>query len=44
VKDLLEKIENEIGRGSIKHIKQIDSKMEQLFRYKLIGVPKIEEL
>ena len=44
VKELIEKIENETGEGSIIEIKQIDSKMEQLFRYKLIEVPKIEEL
>ena len=44
VNDLVEKIENETGKGSIIEIKQIDSKMEQLFRYKLIEVPKVEEL
>ncbi len=43
VKELIEKIENEIGKDSIQEIKQIDSKMEQFFRYKLIEVPKIEE-
>ena len=44
VNDLINKIENEVGNDSIKEIKQIDSKMEQFFRYKLIEVPKIEEL
>jgi ABC-2 type transport system ATP-binding protein len=44
VNDLIIKIEKKIGEGSLKDIKQIDSKMEQLFRFKLIGVPKIEEL
>jgi len=44
VNDLINKIENEVGNDSIKELKQIDSKMEQFFRYKLIEVPKIEEL
>ena len=44
LKELIEKIENEIGKDSIQEIKQIDSKMEQFFRYKLIEVPEIEEL
>jgi len=44
VNDLTLKIENEVGTDSIKEIKQIDSKMEQFFRYKLIEVPEIEEL
>jgi len=43
MKELIEKIESEIGKDSIQEIKQIDSKMEQFFRYKLIEVPKIEE-
>jgi ABC-2 type transport system ATP-binding protein len=43
LKELIEKIENEIGKDSIQEIKQIDSKMEQFFRYKLIEVPEIEE-
>ena len=43
IKELIEKIENEIGKDSIQEIKQIDSKMEQFFRYKLIEVPEIEE-
>jgi len=43
VNDLITKIENEVGKDSIKEIKQIDSKMEQFFRYKLIEVPEIEE-
>ena len=44
VNDLISKIENEVGKDVIKELKQIDSKMEQFFRYKLIEVPKIEEL
>jgi len=44
LKELIEKIVNEIGKDSIQEIKQIDSKMEQFFRYKLIEVPEIEEL
>ena len=44
LKELIEKIENEIGKDSIQEIKQIDSKMEQFFRCKLIEVPEIEEL
>jgi len=44
LKELIEKIENEVGKDSIQEIKQIDSKMEQFFRYKLIEVPEIEEL
>jgi len=44
MKELIEKIENEIGKDSIQEIKQIDSKMEQFFRCKLIEVPEIEEL
>ncbi|MFX0074339.1 MAG: ATP-binding cassette domain-containing protein [Candidatus Hermodarchaeota archaeon] len=43
VNDLINRIEIEVGKDSIKEIKQIDSKMEQFFRYKLIEVPKIEE-
>jgi len=43
VKELIEKIESETGKDSIREIKQIDSKMEQFFRYKLIEVPEIEE-
>jgi len=39
--DLINNIENEVGKNSIKEIKQIDSKMEQFFRYKLIEVPEI---
>jgi len=39
--DLINKIENEVGKNSIKEIKQIDSKMEQFFRYKTIEVPEI---
>lgn len=44
LKKLIEKIENKIGKDSIQEIKQIDSKMEQFFRYKLIEVPEIEEI
>jgi len=44
INDLHEKIEGEIGIGSIQKVKQIDSKMEQFFRYKAMEVPKIEEL
>jgi len=44
MKELVEKIENEIGKDSIQEIKQIDSKMEQFFRCRLIEVPAIEEL
>ncbi|NHJ20471.1 MAG: ATP-binding cassette domain-containing protein [Candidatus Lokiarchaeota archaeon] len=44
VKDLIAKIELEVGKDSILDIKQIDSKMEQFFRYKLIEVPKVGEL
>ena len=44
VNELTIKIENEVGINTIKDIKQIDSKMEQFFRYKLIEVPEIEEL
>ncbi len=43
VESLIIKIENEVGKDTIKEVKQIDSKMEQFFRYKLIEVPKIEE-
>lgn len=43
VNDLINKIDIEVGKGSLKEIKQIDSKMEQFFRFKLIEVPKIEE-
>jgi len=43
VEFLIIKIENEIGKDAIQDLKQIDSKMEQFFRYKLIEVPKIEE-
>ena len=44
VKTLIIKIENEVGKNTFQELKQIDSKMEQFFRYKLIEVPKIEEL
>ncbi len=44
VNDLIDKIEIEVGQDAILEIKQIDSKMEQFFRYKLIEVPEIEEL
>jgi ABC-type multidrug transport system ATPase subunit/prenyltransferase beta subunit len=43
VESLIIKIENEIGKNTIHDLKQIDAKMEQFFRYKLIEVPKIEE-
>jgi len=43
VEFLIVKIENEISKDAIQDLKQIDSKMEQFFRYKLIEVPKIEE-
>jgi ABC-2 type transport system ATP-binding protein len=43
INDLFEKIEGEFGIGSIKRIKQTDSRMEQYFRYKAMEVPKIEE-
>ncbi|MFX1595541.1 MAG: prenyltransferase/squalene oxidase repeat-containing protein [Promethearchaeota archaeon] len=41
---LIEKIEEEMGKNSIQDVKQIDSKMEQYFRYKAMEVPKIEEI
>ncbi|MFW9880709.1 MAG: ATP-binding cassette domain-containing protein, partial [Candidatus Thorarchaeota archaeon] len=41
---LIEKIEKEIGKNSFQELKQIDSKMEQYFRYKAMEVPKIEEV
>jgi ABC-2 type transport system ATP-binding protein len=44
VKSLVIKIEKEVGNDTIQDLKQIDSKMEQFFRYKLIEVPEIEEL
>ncbi|MHA1467222.1 MAG: ATP-binding cassette domain-containing protein, partial [Promethearchaeota archaeon] len=44
VRSLVTKIENEVGKDTIQELKQIDSKMEQFFRYKLIEVPEIEEL
>ncbi|GAJ23632.1 unnamed protein product, partial [marine sediment metagenome] len=44
VESLVIKIENEVGKDTIQDLKQIDSKMEQFFRYKLIEVPEIEEL
>jgi ABC-2 type transport system ATP-binding protein len=40
--DLKIKVEEEFGIGSVSELKQIDSKMEQFFRYKLIEVPEIE--
>ncbi len=40
---LIEKIEEEMGKNSIQEVKQIDSKMEQYFRYKAMEVPKVEE-
>ncbi|MFX1572479.1 MAG: prenyltransferase/squalene oxidase repeat-containing protein [Promethearchaeota archaeon] len=44
IDNLVDKIEEEIGKGLIKEINQIDSKMEQYFRYKAMEVPKVEEL
>ncbi|MHA1239790.1 MAG: prenyltransferase/squalene oxidase repeat-containing protein [Promethearchaeota archaeon] len=44
VESLVIKIENEVGKDTIQELKQVDSKMEQFFRYKLIEVPEIEEL
>jgi len=44
VNELFYKIENVIGSDSVQLLKQIDSKMEQFFRYKAMEVPKIEEL
>ncbi len=44
IDDLIEKIEEETGKDSIQEIKQIDSKMEQYFRYKAMEVPKVEKL
>lgn len=44
ISNLHEKIEGEMGIGSIQNMKQTDSKMEQFFRYKAMEVPKIEEL
>ncbi|MFX1314463.1 MAG: prenyltransferase/squalene oxidase repeat-containing protein [Promethearchaeota archaeon] len=41
---LIEKIEGEMGKDSIQELNQIDSKMEQYFRYKAMEVPKVEEL
>lgn len=41
---LIEKIEEEMGKNSIQEVKQIDSKMEQYFRYKAMEVPKVEEI
>jgi ABC-2 type transport system ATP-binding protein len=40
IDSLFEKIEQEIGTDSILELKQIDSKMEQYFRYKAMEVPK----
>ena len=39
IDNLIEKIEEETGKDSIQEIKQIDSKMEQYFRYKAMEVP-----
>ena len=44
IDDLIEKIEEEMGKNSIQEVKQIDSKMEQYFRYKAMEVPKVEEI
>ncbi len=41
---LIEKIEEEMGENSIQEVKQIDTKMEQYFRYKAMEVPKVEEI
>ncbi|MFX1321110.1 MAG: prenyltransferase/squalene oxidase repeat-containing protein [Promethearchaeota archaeon] len=41
---LFEKIEEEMGKNSIQELKQMDSKMEQYFRYKAMKVPKVEKL
>ncbi len=37
---LVERIEEKIGKNSIQEVKQIDSKMEQYFRYKAMEVSK----
>ncbi|MFX1408942.1 MAG: ATP-binding cassette domain-containing protein, partial [Promethearchaeota archaeon] len=44
IDNLVEKIEAEMGKDSIQELKQMDSKMEQYFRYKAMEVPKVEEL
>ena len=44
IESLIIKIENEVSKDSIQELNQIDSKMEQFFRIKLIEVPEIEEL
>ncbi|MFX1567608.1 MAG: prenyltransferase/squalene oxidase repeat-containing protein [Promethearchaeota archaeon] len=44
IDNLIKEIEGEIGENSILEIKQIDSKMEQYFRYKAMEVPKVEEV
>ncbi|TKJ20366.1 MAG: hypothetical protein CEE43_12660 [Promethearchaeota archaeon Loki_b32] len=41
---VIKKIEEEMGKNSIQEVKQIDSKMEQYFRYKAMEVPKVEEI
>ncbi len=41
---LIKKIEEEMGKNSIQEVKQIDSKMEQYFRYKAMELPKVEEI
>jgi len=42
--NLIKDIKKEMGSRSIKGIKQVDSKMEQYFRYKAMEVPKGEEV
>ncbi len=44
IDNLINEIEEVIGKDSILDIKQIDSKMEQYFRYKAMEVPKVEEV
>ena len=41
---LIGKIEEEMGKNSIQEVKQIDSKMEQYFRYKAMEVTKVDEI
>ncbi|TXT58096.1 MAG: putative Protein geranylgeranyltransferase type II [Promethearchaeota archaeon] len=42
--EIRNRIEKEFGENSIKSFQQADSKMEELFRYKAMEVPVIEEL
>ena len=44
IDNLIKEIKKEMGKKSIQEIKQIDSRMEQYFRYKAMEVPKVEEI